>query len=254
MTPLTAANRTVKIIGLGGVGGMLVRPLCLFMASLSGTARIVLIDGDQFDPAQNAARMLFDGSGNKAALVREDLLRYFATSRLTMVAIEEYVTPENVGRLIHDGDIVVLCVDNHRTRQLVNAHCCRLGDVCLLSGGNDGVGVDSTGILRRGTFGNVQAYVRRDGRDLTPSLAEFHPEIANPGDKHPAEASCMELIASTPQILPTNMQTASSLLTTLYLYLCSTLHFGELVFDIGEATMNPLPLPCGLGQLSRTGG
>lgn len=243
LAPLKLGSRCVKVIGLGGVGGILVRPLCLLFASLPGAIRVVLIDGDTFDPTRNTARMLFTGAGNKAEMVRDELLRYFANSNLSLVAVDEYVSDANVGRLIHPGDIVVLCVDNHRTRQLVNEHCRSLGEVCLLSGGNDGVGIDSTGVFRRGTFGNVQVYVRRDGQDLCPSLAGYHPEIARPNDNHPAEAGCVEQVTSTPQILPANVQTASSLLFTLYLYLCGALHYSELVFDIADGTMSPLPLP-----------
>lgn len=241
--PQLAVGQAVKIIGLGGVGGILVRYLCLFLASLGKGIRVVLIDGDTFDPVSNVSRMFFRVGGKKAVVIRDELLPFFSDSHLTLAAIDEHVSAENIGRLIHSGDLVILCVDNHQTRSLVNEYCSRLDDVVLLSGGNDGVGPDSSGVYRRGTFGNVQAYLRRDGRDLCPSLAAYHPEIARPADHLPAKANCVESIASVPQILPANVQTASALLSAVWLYLCGRLHYSELAFDIADATMGPLPLP-----------
>lgn len=237
-----APGQAVKIVGLGGVGTTFSRFGCLLLASLGRPVRVVLIDGDTFDPTANASRMFFSTAGPKAGVVRGDLLPFFVGTPLSLSAVDEFVTPDNVARLLHDGDIVVLCVDNHRTRWLVNRHCATLANVCLLSGGNDGVGVDSSGTHRRGTYGNVQVFVRRGGRDLSPSLACYHPEIATPRDVLPSEASCIDLLASTPQILPANVQTAAALLSTLWLYLCGRLHYPELAFDIAEGTMGPLPL------------
>ena len=113
----------------------------------------------------------------------------------------------------------------------------------LFSGGNDGVGEDSVGVYRRGTFGNVQVYFRRGGCDVSPSLVQFHPEIANPHDKNPSDAGCVELYDHVPQILPTNLFTASALLSTFWLTLCNALTYSELVFDVADATMGPLPFP-----------
>jgi hypothetical protein len=63
----------IKIIGLGGTGGITARHLVLFLATLQEPVRVVLIDGDEFEP-KNAARMFFSSYGNKADVVRDDLL------------------------------------------------------------------------------------------------------------------------------------------------------------------------------------
>jgi len=243
LVPELADGQAVKLVGLGGVGAIVARYLCLFLGSLDRNVRVVLIDGDAFDPTTNTARMLFAQPGNKAAVIRDELLPFFDHTRLTLAAVEEFVSPGNVERLVHEHDIVFLCVDNHHTRLLVNNHCAGLSDVSLFSGGNDGVGPDSAGIHRRGTFGNVQVYLRRGGQDLCPSLVQFHPEIAHPADKNPSEASCVALLESAPQILPANLQTASALLNTFWLTLCGAINYSELVFDIADAVMGPLPLP-----------
>ena len=44
-----------------------------------------------------------------------------------------------------------LCVDNHKSRMIINNYCKQLNDVILFSGGNEF------------TDGNVQIYVRKEG-------------------------------------------------------------------------------------------
>lgn len=231
-----------KVVGLGGTGGILARYLALFLASAAEDVRLVLIDGDIFEPA-NAPRMFFGGLGNKARVTADALHPYFADSRLAVVAVEEYVTPENVRRLIRAGDHVLLTVDNHATRRLVSSHCARLADVCLVSGGNDPAGTDSTGVHRRGTYGNVQIFWRRRGRSLSPDLARHHPEIARPADRLPQEESCTAAAAGRPQLLFANLAVASAMLNALWLHLCGALHYSELALDIADGLMRPsLPL------------
>jgi len=242
LRPQLPPNCAVKLIGLGGVGSIVARYGAVFLASLDQEARLVLADGDAFEYS-NASRMLFGSYGNKAAGLCGELLPRFADSNLSLLAVEEYAVPDNVGRLVQSGDLCLLCVDNHATRKLLNDHCSQLADICLISGGNDGVGKDSSGAVRRGTYGNVQIYVRRNGKNLTPPLTEHHPEIASPADKLPGDRSCTELVVSTPQILFANLAVASAMLNALFLYLSGALHYGELGFDIADGLMRPtMPL------------
>ena len=238
LQPSLPENASVKLVGLGGVGHIVARYAALFLASWGGEVRLVLIDGDTFEPS-NSSRMLFGACGNKATVTRDELLPRFSESGLSLVAIEEYLTPDNISRLIQEGDLVLLTVDNHATRKLVNDHCAQLRHVCLFSGGNDGVGEDSSGAIRRGTYGNVQVYIRRDGQDATPPLTRHHPEIQKPADRLPTDKSCTELITAVPQILFANLSVASALLTTLWLHLSGALHYSELAFDIAEGRMRP---------------
>src|ERR1051325_8647383 len=242
LQPSLPDNATVKIIGLGGVGSIVARYLAAFLASLDRVVRLVLLDGDEFEH-NNRTRMIFGSCGNKAAVTHDELAPRFAESSLSIIAIEEFVTPENISRLLRPGDIILLTVDNHATRKLVSDHCATLPDVCLISGGNDGVERDATGKMRRGTYGNVQVYLRRAGADASPSLTRYHPEIAQPADKLPTDKSCTELITSVPQILFTNLTVATCMLNTLLLHLSDALHYSELAFDIADGLMRPAPLP-----------
>jgi len=254
LQPHLPDNASIKLIGLGGVGQIVARYSAVFLASLGGEVRLVLIDGDRFEPA-NAGRMLFGSCGNKAVVTKEQLLPHFTDSTLTILAIDEYLTADNIGRLIQEGDILVLSVDNHATRRLVDSHCARLREICLISGGNDGIGTDPAGVFRRGTYGNTQVHIRRDGRDLSPPLSWHHPEIETPADRLPTEQSCTDIVASMPQILFANLAVASAMLNTLWLYLCGALHYGELSFDIADGLMRPVtrieatPLPLRLSGM-----
>jgi hypothetical protein len=187
--------------------------------------------------------MLFSRCGNKACVVRDDLMPFVEHSSLTLVAVEEFATPENLRRLVVEGDVVLLAVDNHATRKLVGEHCTTLADVCLISGGNDGVGEDASGRLLRGTHGNVQIHVREGGEDRSPPLAAYHPEIASPRDTPPTDVSCTEALTNVPQILFANLATASAMLSALYLHSCGALGYPEVSFDVAEGWMQPLVLP-----------
>jgi len=245
-SPLTSAMENfgaIKLIGLGGVGGIVARFLLMYLAASRRPARVVLIDGDAFE-TRNAERMSFTEIGNKAAVVRDDLFELIEGSLVTLSAVETFIEPGNIERLLHAGDIVLLAVDNHATRRLVGNYCREhLDDVCLISGGNDGVGDDSSGVTLRGSYGNVQIYRREHGRDLSPHLGAYHPEIAAPGDQLPTELSCTEAVFVTPQILFANLAAASAMLNTFLLHVCESLDYQEVCFDIAEGTMRPMQLP-----------
>ena len=96
-----------------------------------------------------------------------------------------------------------------------------MAEITLISGGNDY------------EDGNVQVYVRREGRDLTPSLARYHPEIADPRDRNPAALSCEELMAAgAPQLLFANLMVASLMLNAFYALRQGRLNYSEVYLDI----------------------
>lgn len=247
---LPAGGLSVKIIGLGGTGSQVARGLCLYLGGAAADSRIVLLDGDAFEPA-NASRMFFSRPGNKAEVLRADLQPFLADSRVTLLAAGEYVTAENLPRWIAPGDIIFLCVDNHATRKLVNDFCAGRGgapapaDITLISGGNDGIETLPGGEFLRGTFGNVQVYLRRGGADVegAPDLARFHPEIAAPRDRLPTDKGCSELMDSVPQLFFANLLVASVMLNTFYLLACGALGYHEIAFDLAEGLCRPVGAP-----------
>jgi hypothetical protein len=238
LAPALPEDARVKVVGLGGIGCVVLEYLAVFLKGLGQPVRLVLIDGDKFELG-NSRRMVFREVGNKAEVKAAEVLGWLGDSDVSVASVAEYVTPDNVKRLIREGDHVFLCVDNHATRKLVSDHCGTLNDVALFSGGNDGVEPPR----QRGTYGNVQVYLRRAGQDATASLTRFHPEIAKPGQKLPTELSCVELAQSVPQILFTNLAVASAMLNAYFAHVCGKLTYQEVKLDVLDARMLPqLPI------------
>ena len=208
----------IKAIGIGGIGCALLPFLCRYLQYSDEPARVTLIDGDRFERG-NAARQAFSGLGNKAEVKAGELAREYEA--VAFRSRPEYVTEDNVARLIGEGEVVFLMVDNHASRHLVSRHVSSLADLSLISGGNDY------------EDGNVQVYIRQAGLDLTPSLARYHPEIAAPGDRNPAELSCEELMAAgAPQLLFANLMVASLMLNAFYALREGRLNYSEVYLDI----------------------
>lgn len=217
------SNLDIVIVGLGGVGSILIERLCRFLNySTDLSANILLVDGDSYE-AKNYERQEFIRIGNKADIKASELQMRF--SKLCIDSFQEYVTPENISSIIKENNIVFMCVDNHKTRMIVSNYCKQLKDVILISGGNEL------------TDGNVQLYVRKDSKDLTPDLCKYHPEIANPEDKLPNEMSCEELSQSDPQLYFTNLGVATIMSWTFYnAVVKESYERSEIYFDI--LTMN----------------
>lgn len=192
----------ITIIGLGGIGSSLCESLGRFIKySKDLNPSILLVDGDTFEP-KNYERQVFTQMGNKAEVKAEDLMLKFSSLRVD--SYDAYINEANIAEAIRNGDIVFLCVDNHKTRLIANNYCKQLENVTLISGGNDF------------EDGNVQIYIRKGGQDVTPDLCTYHPEIANPDDKLPEEMGCEELAQSEPQLYFTNLYVATLMCCAFY--------------------------------------
>lgn len=223
----------IVVIGLGGVGSILIQNLIIFLAALSGRRqlRVVLCDGDAFTPA-NAYRTDIPEFTNKAAAWVNELCRKFAGPGLVIRPFAHYITPENQEQVLQEGDVCLLCCDNHATRKLVSDRVRKLRNAVLISGGNDGVTPGESG-----TYGNVQVYVRSAGRDFRGApLDQFHPEIADPADRNPDDLDCLELaVAGEPQLGFANLAVASVMCNALLKLLMSPKDeriYDEVCFDI----------------------
>lgn len=217
---------TIKVIGIGGIGCALLPSLCRYLTSEGERARITLVDGDHFE-SKNIARQSFECLGNKAKVKAEELAREFPN--LSFRAIPEYVAEGNVEKIIQEGEIVFLAVDNHKTRLLVGQRAEALKNILLISGGNEY------------TFGNIQVHLKKGGENITLPLTTFHPEIQDPEDQSPAEMSCEELQqASAPQLLFMNLAVASWMLNAFYAWRIGKLDYDEVYLDILEGRAQPV--------------
>ena len=157
------ASRVV-LIGCGGIGSQLLPPLVRYLSNRpEPRPLLVLVDGDVFEPGNRSRQACSqrDLGSNKA----EALARVARDDGLAVQAIPEFLDETNVRSIVREGDTVLLAVDNHRARALVDRHLGSLDDGTLISGGNDE------------TDGNVQLVRRRNGWSVDGHLTEIHPEI-----------------------------------------------------------------------------
>jgi molybdopterin/thiamine biosynthesis adenylyltransferase len=197
--------------------------LCRFLnySDESSSTNIKLVDGDHYE-SKNYKRQDFTFVGNKASIKASEMKGKF--QNLSFQMYEEYVNDKNVSYVIKENDIVFICVDNHKSRMVINNYCKKLKNVTIISGGNEL------------TDGNVQIYVRKEGKNITPDLCMYHPEIANPGDKLPDEMSCEELSVSEPQLYFTNLGVATIMCWAFYNILNNKYDVSEVYFDIISMT------------------
>ena len=212
----------ILIIGLGGIGSILSNTISRFLNTKNYETKILLIDGDTYEN-KNVERQEFNGFGNKADVKTREL-----RSKFNKIIFENhpiYLDENYCNQLLTENSIVFLCVDNHKTRKVVSDFCKNLNNIILISGGNEL------------TDGNVQIYIRKGGKDVTPSLTDYHPEIETPTDKSPDEMSCEELSQSAPQLYFTNFMVAGHMCSAFYNIIeRSNATISEVYFDI--LTMN----------------
>lgn len=215
----------VTIIGLGGIGSILCEKISRFLNyNKNVETELTLIDGDSFEH-KNLERQDFVEFGNKAHSKKRELMSKF--KRIQIYDLNQYIDEHSISDLIHERDIVLLAVDNHKTRMIVSDYCKTLNDVILISGGNEYVD------------GNVQLYVRKGGEDLTPDLCTYHPEIRTPEDKLPEEMSCQELANSDPQLYFTNLTVATIMCWMFYnAVLKEEYTKSEVYFDISTMSLD----------------
>lgn len=218
------------IIGLGGIGSNLVEPLCRTLAYSNkedSPKRVILIDGKAYKE-RNRERQRFSVLANKADVQRDLLIPLFP--ELNIESKASFVDENNILVFIKENDVVFLGCDNHATRKLVSCHASTLNNVMIISGGNELYD------------GNVQIYLRTDGKDATPPFTFQHPEIETPADRNPAQLSCEELAkAGEPQLLTVNLMVAVLMLNIFMLWLLKgSVPYHEIYFDINTGNVRPV--------------
>lgn len=190
---------------------------------------------------------------NKAQVLAR---RYSSAYGLGIQAYPNYLAPgTDLSSLVPRGAIVVGCVDNAATRELLHEHLSRWRDVVYLDSGNGAVppapeGREPTRAERMeqresGWSGQVVCGVRKDGKTILPFPGEVYPdllEIEDAGDRLPTGVPCGEAVISNPQRHLTNIIAATVLLS----YLTPILSEGTLlncrsVFDARQGYVRSTP-------------
>lgn len=224
-------DKNIKVVGLGGIGGWLVDPLCMHLNNSKDNYNVTLIDGDSFEQ-RNAERQLFPRLGNKAEIECERLRETYP--KIHFHAKTQYLNADNVIRNIREDDIVFLGVDNHATRKIVSDRCEELDNVTLISGGNEY------------TDGNVIYYGRCEGKDVGKPPTKLFPKIAKPEDVIPSAddvrpLGCETQIQSAPQLVFTNNLAAAMMLSVFYAHEQGKADFEQVYFDMLHVSSRKTP-------------
>jgi len=191
------------IVGLGGIGSHLLLPLMQFVNYEQKTFEEVwFVDGDKYELKNNRRQHVAKQDENKAIAQVGYYREMFPT--LSLMFVDKYITADNISKVVKDNDVVLLCVDNNKTRKLFQDHFETVENLTLISGGNELVD------------GNVMIMQKKEGKMLTPTMSEMHPELETPTDKSPEEMSCEELEESAPQIGIVNATVGDLMRRTLY--------------------------------------
>ncbi len=221
-------HERVVLIGCGGIGSQLLLPLCRYLGHRPEPRPIlVLVDGDVFEAPNRSRQLVPDGAlgSNKA----EALAQLARDHGLAVQVVPAAIDDANVGHLVRERDLILLAVDNHPTRALVDRHLARLDNATLISGGNDE------------TDGNVQLVRRRDGFSVDGHLVEIHPEIGEATATEVATGDgCLANLAERPQLVVTNLMVAAAMLNALWAMIeTGSVPYSEVYLDVVANTARP---------------
>lgn len=174
------------IVGLGGIGSHLLLPIYQYLQYEKNIfEEIILVDGDKYEEKNKSRQVVIDYD-NKAIVTADYYRKQF--DKVITTFFDQYITSDNISKIITNNDIVLLCVDNHKTRKVFENYCKELDNITIISGGNELYD------------GNIMIFNRINKENITPLFTELHPEIIDSKDKSPEEMSCEELLESSPQI------------------------------------------------------
>lgn len=112
---------TVLVTGVGGLGGT----AALYLA-VAGVGRLILVRGGELrlDDMNRQVLMTDDWVGSPRVFKAKETLENINPD-VTIEAIAEYVTPDNVDSLVLQADVALDCAHNFTERDLLNAACVR---------------------------------------------------------------------------------------------------------------------------------
>ncbi|MDO5154892.1 MAG: molybdopterin-synthase adenylyltransferase MoeB [Eubacteriales bacterium] len=109
----------VLIVGVGGLGS----PVALYLAS-AGVGEIGLIDADVVSVSNLQRQIIHDMEGinvNKALYAKEKIKRLNCNIKVNVYT--DFITPENIEKIICEYDFIIEASDNFETKFLVNDAC-----------------------------------------------------------------------------------------------------------------------------------
>lgn len=193
------------MVGAGGTGTHLLQPLLTYLTAHHGTDEwfLHIVDGDMVED-KNLARQLF--APGTVTMNKAEAAWLMTGKNAHVKAYPEYVSEENIGRFIQNGDTVFICADNFTIRAHIEALARTLDNVTIINGGNEKFD------------GSVQLWVREKNADVTPRIGYLHPEIAVGMGEDRAEMTCVQAaqLPGGEQTIIANATAANWMLTALW--------------------------------------
>ncbi|ACA42273.1 conserved hypothetical protein (plasmid) [Lysinibacillus sphaericus C3-41] len=241
-------NFDVVIIGAGANGSHFFRNLLQDISCYGSrlkNCKFTIVDGDQVEK-KNLNNQLFDSDDVGAYKVQALVDRYGEHYQVDCAAVATYVTTlEDLEKLFRGPKglqrILVGCVDNNRTRQLMHEYFESSSDLIYVDVGVEGVILkdelpkemdDKESIIMSSGFsGQIVIGFRKDNTTVLPSVADVYPTILTDFESAFPTQACAE-VKDNPQRVETNKmaaQFANIILNNLF-------HTGELLQE--EITFN----------------
>lgn len=201
--PIKVLNHIVRVIviGCGGTGSYFIRDIARSLSTLGRKCELILIDGDTVEE-KNLRRQNFVGADigrNKAEVMAE---RYAALGIQIQYQDKYLQSADELSKLIGDitgTKLIVSCVDNLKTRQLIRQAYLHSGEsVYWIDSGNEEF--NGQVVLCHNAPGwnyssiKTGYYPMPDFFDLYPNMLELAK-----ADKLPTELNCAEMAAASPQ-------------------------------------------------------
>lgn len=242
----------ITIIGAGGTGGYVVQYLGRLLYALAASQRtdiqLTVMDGDIVEEA-NLLRQHFldrDIGRPKATVLAE---RFGAIYHLPIMAIPQYLTTEETLDTVlscprqvtwdtradrasqrayqythrHPLDIIIACVDNHATRQVLDRGFRRFAHVVYIDAGNDGVyhspnphdPHEAEAERTSGYGGHVVVGVKTAGQVQLPPVGTVYPDILADTDTVLPGQACGRQAVTQPQRMLTNVWAAMTVVSAV---------------------------------------
>ncbi len=123
------AEKKVLVAGCGGLGGSVIELLCR-----SGFLNLTVADGDVFSPSNMNRQILCTTKtlGQSKALAAAERARLISPE-ITIEAVTEFITRDNIKALIHGKDLVMDALDSVEGRLMLEDACAEEG-ITLIHG------------------------------------------------------------------------------------------------------------------------
>lgn len=198
--------RRYALIGAGGTGSILARPLIHYlMTKHHGAFTLSITDGDSVE-TDNLARQLFrpdDVTYNKAERLVDAIHTNIPGTTHNVYARTTYLDWSNIHDIIPNGTTVLIAVDNYLVRRLIDEHSQNLRDITIINGGNER---DTT---------SCQVHIRLDNANITPRISYMHDEIANATDEQRGPSCTQRAARGETQTIAANAMSAAWMLAAL---------------------------------------